>query len=62
MAEWGNVIQARPRRAAQEREFRTAMEKLQTPVAYLEGEEFKRWGDQDAQMLAEAVRRIGRTL
>jgi tripartite-type tricarboxylate transporter receptor subunit TctC len=54
------VIQEAVRRAAQDPEFKTAMEKVQTPVAYLEGEEFKRWWDQDATMLAEAVRRIGK--
>jgi tripartite-type tricarboxylate transporter receptor subunit TctC len=54
------IIQEATRRAAQEPEFRTAMEKVQTPVAYLEGDEFKKWWDRDATMLAEAVRRIGR--
>ncbi len=54
------IIQDAVRRAVQEPEFRTAMEKVQTPIAYLEGDEFKKWWDQDAQMLAEAVRRIGK--
>jgi len=48
------------RQAAQESEFKTAMEKVQTPVAYMEGDEFKRWWDQDAAMIAEAIRRIGK--
>ena len=54
------VVQDATRRAVQETEFRTAMEKVQTPVAYLEGDEFKRWWEQDATLLAEAVRRIGK--
>jgi tripartite-type tricarboxylate transporter receptor subunit TctC len=54
------IIQDAVRRAAQEAEFNTAMEKVQTPIAYLAGEEFKRWWDQDASMLAEVVRRIGK--
>lgn len=54
------IIQDVVRRAVQEPELRTAMEKVQTPIAYLEGDEFKKWWDQDAQMLAEAVRRIGK--
>jgi tripartite-type tricarboxylate transporter receptor subunit TctC len=54
------IVQDATRRAVQDPEFRTAMEKVQTPVAYLEGDEFKRWWDQDATLLAEAVRRIGK--
>ncbi len=54
------IIQDAVRRAVQEPEFKTAMEKVQTPIAYLEGDEFKRWWDRDATMLAEAVRRIGK--
>lgn len=54
------TLQDAVRRAVQEPEFKTAMEKVQTPIAYLEGEEFKKWWDQDAGMLAEAVRRIGK--
>lgn len=54
------TIQDATRRAAQDPEFRNAMDKVQTPIAYLEGEEFKRWWDQDAQGLAEAIRRIGK--
>ncbi len=47
-------------KAAQDPEFKTAMAKVETPIAYLEGEEFKAWWDRDAQMLAEAVRKIGK--
>jgi tripartite-type tricarboxylate transporter receptor subunit TctC len=54
------TIQDAVRKAAQDPEFKTAMAKVETPIAYLEGEEFKAWWDRDAQMLAEAVRKIGK--
>jgi tripartite-type tricarboxylate transporter receptor subunit TctC len=41
-------------------EFKSAMDKLQTPVAYKDAPEFKRFWDEDAARLQEAVRRIGR--
>jgi len=37
-----------------------AMEKLQTPIAYLDAPEFQTFWDKDAKMLAEVVREIGR--
>jgi hypothetical protein len=36
------------------------MDKLQTPVAYLDAPEFKKFWDKDAAMLAAAVKRVGR--
>jgi tripartite-type tricarboxylate transporter receptor subunit TctC len=48
------------RRAAQDAEFRTAMEKAQTPVAYLDAEDFKAWWDSDARTLAAVIKRIGK--
>jgi tripartite-type tricarboxylate transporter receptor subunit TctC len=48
------------RQAVQEPEFKATMAKVETPIAYLEGEEFKAWWDRDARILAEAVRRIGK--
>lgn len=48
------------RQAVQEPEFKATMAKVETPIAYLEGAEFKEWWDRDARILAEAVRRIGR--
>lgn len=41
-------------------EFKSAMEKLKTPIAYLDGPEFKKFWDQDAQAMAKAVQAIGR--
>jgi tripartite-type tricarboxylate transporter receptor subunit TctC len=48
------------RRAVQDPEFRSAMEKVQTPIAYLDADEFKAWWDQDARRIAAAIKRIGR--
>jgi tripartite-type tricarboxylate transporter receptor subunit TctC len=40
--------------------FKSAMEKIQVPIAYQDAEEFRAWWDADAVRLAEAVKRIGR--
>jgi tripartite-type tricarboxylate transporter receptor subunit TctC len=48
------------RQAVQDPEFRSAMEKVQMPIAYQDADEFKAFWDRDAQRLAEVVRRIGR--
>jgi tripartite-type tricarboxylate transporter receptor subunit TctC len=48
------------RQAMQDPELRSAMDKVQTPIAYQDADEFKTWWDRDAQRLAEVVRKIGR--
>jgi tripartite-type tricarboxylate transporter receptor subunit TctC len=48
------------RQAVQEPDFKSAMEKLQTPVAYLDAPEFQKFWDKDAKMLADAIKRVGR--
>jgi tripartite-type tricarboxylate transporter receptor subunit TctC len=48
------------RQAVQDPEFRSAMDKVQTPIAYQDADEFKTWWDRDAQRLAEVVKKIGR--
>jgi tripartite-type tricarboxylate transporter receptor subunit TctC len=48
------------RHAVQDPEFRSAMDKVQTPIAYQDADEFKVWWDRDAQRLAEVVKNIGR--
>jgi len=48
------------RQAVAEPEFRGAMDKLKTPIAFRQGEEFRRFFDADARRLAEGVRRVGR--
>jgi tripartite-type tricarboxylate transporter receptor subunit TctC len=40
--------------------FKSAMEKIQVPIAYQDADEFRAWWDADAARLAEAVKRIGR--
>ena len=47
-------------KAVEDPGFKAAMAKLQTPVAYLDTPEFKRFWDRDAARLAEAVRRVGK--
>lgn len=48
------------RQAVQDAEFRLAMERIQTPVAYLDTDEFRAWWDADAERLAAVIKRIGR--
>jgi tripartite-type tricarboxylate transporter receptor subunit TctC len=48
------------RQAVADPDFRSAMEKLSTPVAYLDAPEFGKFWADDARRLAEAVRRVGR--
>ena len=48
------------RQAVADPAFRAAMDKVQTPIAYQDADEFKAWWDRDARRLAEVVRRIGR--
>lgn len=48
------------RQAVQDPEFRNAMEKIQIPIAHLDGDEFSAWWERDAQKLARVIKRIGR--
>jgi len=41
-------------------EFKTAMDKLETPVTFKQGADFQKFFDADAQRLAEGVRKVGR--
>jgi tripartite-type tricarboxylate transporter receptor subunit TctC len=41
-------------------ELKAAMDKVQTPIAYQDADEFKAWWDHDARRLADVVTRIGR--
>jgi tripartite-type tricarboxylate transporter receptor subunit TctC len=40
--------------------FKGAMEKLETPITFKQGEEFQKFFDADARRLAEGVRRVGK--
>jgi tripartite-type tricarboxylate transporter receptor subunit TctC len=48
------------RAAVEDQEFKTAMDRLETPVTFKQGEEFRRFFEADAARLAEGVRRVGR--
>lgn len=48
------------RRAVAEPDFRGAMEKMETPITYLDAPEFQTFWERDTRRLEEAVRRIGR--
>jgi len=48
------------RQAVNAPEFKGPMEKLKTPIAFKQGEEFQKFFDTDARRLAEGVKRVGR--
>lgn len=48
------------RQAVNTAEFKSAMEKLETPIAYLDAPEFQKFWDKDAKMLATAIKRVGK--
>lgn len=48
------------RMAMGDAEFKSAMDRMQTPIAFKQGEEFRRFFEADARRLAEGVRRVGR--
>jgi tripartite-type tricarboxylate transporter receptor subunit TctC len=48
------------RQAAEDPGFKGALEKIQSPLAYQNAEEFRAWWDADARRLAEVIRRIGK--
>lgn len=48
------------REGANSAEFRAAMEKASTPVAYLDAPEFQKYWDHDARRLAVALEKIGK--
>ena len=48
------------REAATSAEFHAAMEKVSTPVAYLDAPEFQKYWERDAARLKTALEKIGR--
>jgi tripartite-type tricarboxylate transporter receptor subunit TctC len=48
------------RAAMQEADFKAALDKMETPIAYLDAPEFQKFWDKDAQMLADAIKRVGK--
>ncbi len=53
-------LRATVREAVNDPEFKAAMDKLETPVTFKQGDEFQRFFEADARRLAEGVRRVGR--
>jgi tripartite-type tricarboxylate transporter receptor subunit TctC len=54
------TIRESVKQAVSTAEFKSAMEKLQTPIAYLDAPEFQKFWDKDAKMLADAIKRVGK--
>jgi tripartite-type tricarboxylate transporter receptor subunit TctC len=54
------VLRETVRRAVQDPEFKAAMDKIQVPIAYQDGDEFRAWWDSDAARLAEVIKAIGK--
>jgi len=48
------------RAAMQEPDFKAALDKMETPLAYLDAPEFQKFWDKDAKMLADAIKRVGK--
>ncbi len=54
------TIRESVKQAVNSAEFKSAMEKLETPIAYLDAPEFQKFWDKDAKMLADAIKRLGK--
>lgn len=50
------------RQAVKNPDFARGMEKIQTPIAYQDSDEFKGWWDKDAEKIATVVKRIGKVI
>ena len=48
------------RQTVNDPDFKTAMAKIETPINYLDAPEFQKFWDNDARILAEAVKRVGK--
>ena len=54
------ILRDAVRQAVKEPEVTNAAAKLDTPVSYMDADEFNAWWEKDAQRLAEVVRKIGK--
>jgi len=54
------ILREATAKAVQSPEFKSAMEKMGTPIAYLDAPEFQKFWDTDAARLIKAVRNIGK--
>ena len=54
------MLREATRKAVDAPEFKSAMEKMETPIAYLDADDFQKFWDKDAKRLIEGVRQIGK--
>ena len=54
------ILREATRKAVNSPEFKSAMEKMDTPITYLDADEFKKFWYKDAERLAKAVKNIGK--
>lgn len=54
------VLREATAKAVQAPEFKAAMQKMETPIAYLDAPDFKKFWDKDADRLIKSVRNIGK--
>ena len=54
------ILREATKKAVNSQEFKTAMQKIETPIAYLDADDFKRFWDKDAKIVIQAVRRLGK--
>ena len=55
-----SVLRDAVKRTVEDAEFKDAMAKVETPIAYLDAPAFKTFLDRDAERLRIAVERIGK--
>lgn len=48
------------RKAVDEPDFKAALAKMETPIAYKDAPEFQKFWEKDAKMLADAIKRVGK--
>jgi tripartite-type tricarboxylate transporter receptor subunit TctC len=54
------ILREATAKAVQAPDFKSAMEKMETPIYYLDAPDFQKFWDQDAERLIKAVRNIGK--
>jgi tripartite-type tricarboxylate transporter receptor subunit TctC len=54
------VLREATAKAVQAPDFKAAMEKMATPISYLDAPDFQKFWNKDAEALAKAVRNIGK--
>lgn len=55
------ILRDSVRQVVQDPNFKNAMSKIRTPIQYLDGPEFQKYWDEDAQRVGAAVRGVGRS-